>query len=292
MQKKVSFVSRKRGCAQGLSKSFSKYHAMSSGIKPSLNQIFTLIEQFKELAVRNSFHWENYNYYSIVHHSTSIEGASLTEKETQLLLDKNLTAKRKPVVHHNMQTDLYRALLWVVEKASQRSVITPSLLREIAGKAMEHTGGIHNTILGSFDSSMGDFRLHNVHAGETRFVDYTKVPGLVEKYCDDVNAKLKSCSDPAKALLISFDAHFHLVTIHPFGDGNGRVSRLVMNYVQQFCNLPLANVFKEDKADYYKALVDTRKNKDVSIFREYMLSQYSKMLEMGISRALNSGKRM
>ena len=142
--------------------------------------------------------------------------------------------------------------------------------------------------MGSFDSSKGDFRLHNVHAGETRVVDYTKVPELVEKYCDDVNGKLKSCSDPKEALLISFDAHFNLVTIHPFGDGNGRVARLMMNYVQQFCNLPLANVFKEDKAAYYKALVDTRKKEDNAIFRKFMLAQYWKMLEMEIKKALNS----
>ncbi len=261
---------------------------MSSGIKQSLNQIFNLIEQFKELGGRESIDWKKYNYYTIVHHSTSIEGASLTEIETQLLLDENLTAKGKPIVQHNMQSDLYRALLLVVEKAHQKSVITPSLIKEITAKAMEHTGGIHNTIMGSFDSSKGDFRLHNVHTGETRFVDYTKVPDLVEKYCDDVNGKLKAFIDPGEALLTSFDAHFNLVTIHPFGDGNGRVSRLMMNYVQQFCNLPLANVFKEDKAAYYKALVDTRRKDDIDIFRSFMLAQYLKMLEIENKKALNS----
>lgn len=96
------------------------------------------------------------------------------------MLDENLTAKDKPIVHHNMQSDLYRALLLVVEKAHQKNVITPSLVKEITAKAMEHTGGIHNTIMGSFDSGKGDFRLHNVNAGETRFVDYTKVQDLVE----------------------------------------------------------------------------------------------------------------
>ena len=207
------------------------------------------------------------------HHSTSIEGASLTEKETQLLLDENLTAKGKPIVHHDMQSDLYRALLLVIEKAHQKSVITPSLIKEITAKVMDNTGGIHNTIMGSFDSSKGDYRQYNVHAGETRFVDYTKVPDLVEKYCDDVNGKLQSYSDPGEALLTSFDAHFNLVTIHPFGDGNGRASRLMMNYVQQFFNLPLAKVFKEDKAAYYKALVDARKKEDIAIFRKFMLAQ-------------------
>mgnify|MGYP002620828879 CR=1 FL=1 len=186
-----------------------------------------------------------------------------------------------------IQSDLYRALLLVIEKAHQKSVITPSLIKEITAKVMDNTGGIHNTIMGSFDSSKGEYRLHNVHAGETRFVDYTKVPDLVEKYCDDVNGKLKASNDPREALLTSFDAHFNLVTIHPFGDGNGRVSRLMMNYVLRFFNLPLANVFKEDKAAYCKALVDTRKKDDIAVFQRFMLSQYLKMLEMELARALD-----
>jgi Fic family protein len=46
-----------------------------------------------------------FNHFSIVHHSTSIEGSTLTEEETQLLLQDSLTAKGKPIEHHNMQID-------------------------------------------------------------------------------------------------------------------------------------------------------------------------------------------
>jgi Fic family protein len=48
-------------------------------------------------------------------------------------------------------------------------------------------------------------------------------------------------------LELSFAAHFNHVTIHPFYDSNGRTSRLLMNFIQQFSSLPLAIVFKEDK---------------------------------------------
>jgi Fic family protein len=257
-------------------------------MQQSLQNIFILIEKYNNLGIRDAIGWEKYSQYSIVHHSTSIEGASLTKEETQLLLDENITAKGKPMAHHNMQLDHYNALLFVVDLASNKSHITPTLIREIAGKVMQHTGGIHNTIMGSYDSSKGDFRLQNVHAGETRFVDYTKVPGLIDEFCNQLNIKLKACLDPKEALITSFDAHFNLVSIHPFSDGNGRVSRLMMNYVQHYNNIPLCNVFKEDKADYYKALIDTRKKEDMDIFRKFMLSQYSKMLTIEIDKALNS----
>jgi Fic family protein len=81
-----------------------------------------------------------------------------------------------------------------------------------------------------------------------------------------------------------------MVSIHPFADGNGRISRLIMNYVQHYYNLPLSNVFKEDKADYYKALTDTRKDENLDIFRTFMLNQYKKMLDIEIQKVRNSQK--
>ena len=45
-------------------------------------------------------------------------------------------------------------------------------------------------------------------------------------------------------LQLSFSTHFDLVSIHPFYDGNGRTSRLLMNFIQQYFHLPLAIVYK------------------------------------------------
>lgn len=83
-------------------------------------------------------------------------------------------------------------------------------------------------------------------------------------------------------LNLSFDAHFDLVTVHPFYDGNGRTSRLLMNYLQQRNNLPLGLVFKEDKTDYFEALIETRKQED--IFRGFMHAQYQKLLIQEIDK--------
>ena len=84
-------------------------------------------------------------------------------------------------------------------------------------------------------------------------------------------------------LKLSFSAHFDLVSIHPFYDGNGRTSRLLMNYIQACHGLPLAIVFKEDKADYYVALQETRKQEDMQVFYAFMFGQYRKHLEQEIA---------
>ena len=82
-------------------------------------------------------------------------------------------------------------------------------------------------------------------------------------------------------------------SIHPFYDGNGRTSRLLMNYLQLVFHLPMAIIFKEDKAEYFDALVQTRKEKDLKIFRGFMYSQYEKylMLEIAKVQELNGDKK-
>jgi Fic family protein len=85
------------------------------------------------------------------------------------------------------------------------------------------------------------------------------------------------------ALELSFAAHFDLVTIHPFYDGNGRTSRLLMNYIQAYYKLPLAIVYKEDRAEYFQALTQSRKKEDTGVFLKFMKGQYKKLLSTEIA---------
>jgi Fic family protein len=275
-------------------------------MKELLKDIDILIKQYCDLGIEQSLDWHKYNNYSIVHHSTSIEGSSLTEEETGLLLEEDITAKGKPLVHHHMQKDHYKALLFILDAAEKKVKIDIEFLSKIASIVMSNTGGIINSVSGSFDSSKGELRLVNNYAGETRFPDFKKVSDLLKLFSDELNDKMNqfptststsiststSTSTSTEILLTSFDAHFNLVSIHPFADGNGRVSRLLMNYIQHRFNQPLTIVFKEDKADYYKALVETRKHEDKNIFRKFMLEQYKKYLSLEIDKVLNSQKKV
>ncbi len=251
-------------------------------------KIVKLLERYFMLNLNQDIDWEKFSHYAIVHHSTSIEGASLSIHETTVLLDEGLTAKGKPLMHHLMQTDHYKALLFTLDAANKKKLLTPHIIKQLAALVMQGTGSLHHTALGTFDSSKGDFRLLNVHAGETRFVDFTKVPDLVQLFCDELNQFLQQQQRLVDGLQASFDAHFNLVSIHPFADGNGRISRLIMNYIQHYYQLPLAIVFKEDKSAYYEALTEARKSEDITIFRHFMYKQYEKLLLMEIRKAKKS----
>ncbi len=134
------------------------------------------------------------------------------------------------------------------------------------------------------DGSKGVFRKGNVSAGNTYFVGYEKVEALVKKLCDSVVQKIDTVNTIEEKLNCCFDVHFDLVTIHPFYDGNGRTSRLLMNYLQQYFGLPISIIYKEDKAAYFEALQQTRKEEDVLIFRKFMYAQYAKYLQQEIDK--------
>jgi len=132
--------------------------------------------------------------------------------------------------------------------------------------------------LGDVDASKGEFRKGNVSAGGSYFVNFDKVPAYTSKLVLSLTEKMEEKLSISDKINLSFSAHFDLVTIHPFYDGNGRTSRLLMNYIQAVYGLPLAIVFKEDKADYYTALQEARKQENLNPFYIFMYGQYSKHL--------------
>lgn len=238
----------------------------------------SLIVKYKSLGISDVLHYEKFNLISISHHSTKIEGSTLTELETQILLDDGLTPKGKPVNDTLMVTDHFKALYFIIEKGRNKTPVTVDLIKEINSYVMKSTGGIYNTILGEIDASKGMFRKGNVTAGSSYFPNYDKVERLTNELVVFINKQISNDLSVDEKLNLSFDAHFNLVSIHPFYDGNGRTSRLLMNYIQTFFDLPLAIVNSEDKQEYIQALIDTREKEDIEIFRNFMKNQYEQYL--------------
>ncbi len=256
--------------------------------------ITSLIEEYQSLKLSAIIDFDKFNQYSIVHHSTTIEGSTLTEIETRLLLDEGLTPKGKPILHSLMVQDHYKALVFVLSEAKKKTAVTPSLIQDINAAVMKNTGGVYNTALGEVDSTKGMYRKGNVSAGNSYFVNYDKVPAFTDELCKKIMERIFTATTDEEKLELSFDAHFDLVTIHPFYDGNGRSSRLLMNYIQHWFGLPLSIVFKEDKAEYFQALIDARAKEDITIFRAFTYEQTAKYLAEEIRKykeLKNPGKR-
>ena len=97
-----------------------------------------------------------------------------------------------------------------------------------------------------------------------------------------------SLSDSEMYDELSFRAHYELVTIHPWADGNGRTSRLLMNLLQMEYDVLPAKVYKEDKAEYIQALIDTREADDTDIFINCMAKLHCEHLQQDIDQFLLS----
>ncbi len=245
--------------------------------------IISLIEKFKSLNLSANIDFDKFNQYAITHHSSTIEGSTLTEVETRLLLDEGVTPKGKPLLHSLMVQDHHKALLFIIDSIKEKKRITPEFIQQINSVVIKQTGNIYNTVFGKIDSSKGMFRKGNVSAGNSYFAGYHKVEELVKKLCSKINEKLNEIS-LAEQINISFDVHFDLVTIHPFYEGNGRTRRLLMNYLQLYFQLPMSIVFKEDKSEYFESLIQTRQQEDITIFRKFMYSQYAKFMSLEIEK--------
>lgn len=236
-------------------------------------------------ATKGTVDYKKYAYYAITHHSTVIEGSSLTESQVVNLLEYGKTAASKPFEHHLMVNDHYAALQFVVNRAAKdKSKLSVKLIQEIAALVMKNTGGFVNTAIGSYNISRGEFRLGTVRAGSRIFPNYQKVPDMVSKLVSELNHKMEQKLTLREKCELAFRAHFEFVSIHPFGDGNGRTARLLMNYIQAYFDLPLSIVFKQDRIKYIDALEASRKKDNLEAFNTFMFGQYKKFLKHEIKQ--------
>lgn len=135
---------------------------------------------------------QKFYLYSIVTHSTAIEGSTVTEIENQLLFDEGIAAKGRSLTEQMMNVDLKDAYLHAFKVASENPIYTPQLLQQLSARVMRRTGSEYSTIAGQFDSFKGEFRLCNVSAGigGRSYLDYNKVPRAVDDFCKWLNKEI------------------------------------------------------------------------------------------------------
>lgn len=251
-------------------------------------QIEETLKSYLASGVEEQVDYQKFYLYSIVTHSTAIEGSTVTEIENQLLFDEGIAAKGHSLTEQMMNVDLKDAYLLAFRIARENPTYTPQLLQQLSALVMRRTGSEYSTIAGHFDSSKGEFRLCNVSAGigGRSYLAYNKVPRAVDDFCKWLNEEICKVdnTDIAACYRLSFEAHFRLVTIHPWVDGNGRTTRMVMNMLQRQLGLVPSIVRKEDKGEYIQSLVDSRENDDSTIAQDVMLRQHIANLNSRVSQ--------
>ena len=256
------------------------------------NKLEQLVTRYREQGIDNQIDYDKFYLYSLITHSTAIEGSTITELENQIMFDHGVSLKGKSIEEQSMNLDLKAAYEKAIEFAKQHKPITIDMLILLSALVMKNTGKEYNTALGNFSSARGELRLLNVTAGVggRSYMNYSKVPVKLAEFCEQLNNERVKASTMSidELYQMTFDAHYNLVTIHPWADGNGRMARLVMNMLQFEFGLIPTKILKEDKEEYIKALVATREDDDLDIFRGFMTSMMEQNLQNEIATYLES----
>ena len=260
--------------------------------KENKDILMKLLQQHKALGISDQIDFDKFYLYSIITHSTAIEGSTVTEVEAQLLFDEGITSSKHTMLEQQMNLDLKVAYDYGREWIKQHEPITTDWLVLLASKVMARTGSEYHSIGGDFSAAKGELRKLNVTAGTggKSYLAYQKVPARLAAFCEELNRRRKAIdpADVAAVYDLSFWAHFELVTIHPWADGNGRTCRLLMNLLQwEFDVLP-TKVLKEDKAEYIQALIDTRESEDLNVFLDCMARHHCQHLQNDIDQFVRS----
>ena len=239
------------------------------------NKLEQLVTRYRKLGIDKQIDYDKFYLYSLITHSTAIEGSTITELENQIMFDHGVSLKGKSIEEQSMNLDLKVAYEKAIELAKQHTPITTDMLISLSALVMKNTGKEYKTALGDFSSARGELRLLS-----RSYMNYSKVPAKLAEFCEQLNADRAKASSMSidELYQMTFDAHYNLVTIHPWADGNGRMARLVMNMLQFEFGLIPTKILKEDKEEYIKALVATREDDDLDIFRTFM----SSMMEQNI----------
>ena len=261
-------------------------------IQENKDILLQLLERHRKLGISSQKDYDKFYLYSIIVHSTAIEGSTVTEVEAQLLFDEGITSSKRTVVEQMMNLDLKVAYEYGREWIKRHEAITVDWLITLASKVMARTGSEYSALGGNFSAAKGELRKLNVTAGlgGKSYMSYLKIPERLAAFCEELNHRRKSIdpTDVCAVYDLSFWAHYELVTIHPWADGNGRTSRLLMNLLQMEFDVLPTKVLKEDKATYIQALIDTRETGDIVLFQNSMATLHAQHLHDDIDQYVSS----
>ena len=192
-----------------------------------------------EALVRNLDEWFR---VELTYTSNAIEGNTLTRRETALVVEKGLTVGGKSLAEHLEATNHAHAIDWIRAQVER----TPQDLEE------RDILWMHAIVLkGIDDTNACRYRNIGVRISGSTVVlpNPFKVPDLMAAFADWLRHQ-----GELHPVELAAEAHYRLVTIHPFVDGNGRTARLLMNMILLMNGYPAAIIQKRERLKYIGAL--------------------------------------
>jgi len=226
------------------------------------------LDSYKPLQNELIKNLEEWFRIELTYTSNAIEGNTLTRQETAMVVEEGLTVQGKSLTEHQEAINHAQAFDYIQTFVSKKR-------QELSAKDILD---IHSIILNKIDD-INKGRYRNVavrlRGSQTILPNPLKVPELMEEFVEWLQN-----DNPDHPVKIAINAHFKLVSIHPFVDGNGRTARLLMNLLLMQAGFPPAIVRKEDRSVYINSLEKGQTKDDLVDYFTLMLEAVDRSLDI------------
>jgi Fic family protein len=204
-----------------------------------------------------------------------IEGSKLTFRETVNLLEKGLTPSKEKPAEDILEAKAHERVFYEMLEHSNNGKKDLSLPLVIEW----HYKLFHETK----PDIAGQIRNYQVGISGSKF----RPPLSVEIYpmLQDFFRWYNKNRDKIYPVGLAALVHLKFVTIHPFADGNGRISRLIMNFVLNKKGYPMLDIKYEGRNRYYTALEKSQVKKTENTFVQWFMKRYVKEYDVYIERS-------
>ena len=237
---------------------------LSSRVWLLLGEIQAKIEHIKRLPIpRDDSNMLRRMYLTKgVHSTTAIEGNSFSEEEVDKIINREMKARPSRQYQQQQIDNMVNAFNTIARGEIQGINKMFSL---------ELLNSYHKIILDRLDDSLaegvviGGLRAHRVEVGRYLAAPPEDCARLINYYCDWLNQEMPTLAgyELAAQIVKALVAHLYFAWIHPYGDGNGRMARLIEFIVLLRAGAPdiaahlLSNFYNKTRDMYYKHLQDS-----------------------------------
>ncbi len=251
----------------------SKKRKNSSSLQSVLDEIDILKSELNKFRTYDSYRIAQALELEYTFESNRIEGNTLTLRETDLVINEGLTVSGKSMREHLEAINHQEAIGYIKHLMEKNSSINE---REVLS--------IHNLILrGINPDDAGRYRKVQVMIKGSTFMP--PQPFMVSKQMEDYFYWYENNKNILHPVVLAAEMHERLVTIHPFIDGNGRTSRLVMNLILLSHGYVIANIKGDydSRMKYYQTLEKAQTSFDKEDFLIFIAQNEKESLERYLS---------
>lgn len=157
-----------------------------------------LAGEYRVLGIDRQLEYDKFYLYSIITHSTAIEGSTITELESQIMFDNGIALKGISLVEQNMNLDLQAAYEHMRDSERTHADSTIYQLKELSALPMRNTGSEYHIASGDFSSANCNICMLNVTAGVGvwSYMLFNKEPHKLKDFSDALNISALLISMP------------------------------------------------------------------------------------------------